>query len=552
MSDTSSQSLKQPVCLIVMDGWGISNPDSLKGDAVFHAETPSIKKLESEYPNMSIAAHGLSVGLPEGLMGNSEVGHLNIGAGRVVYQDIVRIQKCAQKESWMELKAFRDCIERCTKRSYNSDGSLKNAALSSGDTSAQGRLHLLTLVSDGGVHSHISHLESVLSTCKSLNVSKVFIHFFSDGRDTSPKSAKGYFERLQNKIDSLKVGKICTITGRYYAMDRDKRWDRIEIAYDAITQGIGEQSTDALETIQERYEKGETDEFLKPIILDKDGCVQDGDTLLFLNFRSDRMRQITQVFGKMDGVFPFDVKAERKNLYIATMTQYKADYPFPVLFPQQKMNNVLSEWLSKKGIKQMHVAETEKYAHVTFFFNGGTEKQYENEDREMIPSPKVATYDLQPEMSVIPVAESVARHVSSGKYPFVMCNFAPPDMVGHTGKYEPALKAIEASDKSIGIIYEACKKNGYVLFITADHGNAEKMLADDGITPHTAHTTARVPFIMTSKNHKFKDIKPQPNVEGERLAETGGALCDVAPSILEVMGLDKPDDMSGESLISVS
>ncbi|KAI3641108.1 hypothetical protein MIR68_000838 [Amoeboaphelidium protococcarum] len=579
------------VCLIAIDGWGVNEPvpeKPLQGDAIANASTPVMTRLASGDKTVdslytTIAAHGLSVGLPQGLMGNSEVGHLNIGAGRIVYQDIVRIDLAVKKNTLKDAPALKKAFD--------------NAKQKSG-----GRIHFLGLVSDGGVHSHMNHLKCLLRSAKDAGIRDAYVHFFADGRDTSPKSAVGYLKDLLNymKQDLGGYGQIATIEGRYYAMDRDKRWERIKLAYDAIVAGVGESTTDPVHLIEvDRYENAqETDEFLKPIIVNRDGCVKDDDTLIFFNYRSDRMRQIMQVFGKLFGdskqeqaQYPFEMEHERSGLHIITMTQYKADFPYEVMFPPQKMTNVLSEVIAQNKLPQLHVAETEKYAHVTFFFNGGTEKQYAGEDRLMVPSPKgVATYDLKPEMSSIEVGEAVARALRDGRaasyadgqmfasaptplsfnkedsattdgrelYPFVMCNFAAPDMVGHTGKYEPALKAIEATDKAIGIIYEACKENGYVLIITADHGNAEKMVAEDG-TPHTAHTCARVPLIIA--NFKASSLLQQPaklkgglgfksdGGEGESVVETGGALCDVGPTILKIMGLTQPEEMTGESLL---
>jgi 2,3-bisphosphoglycerate-independent phosphoglycerate mutase len=430
-----------PACLIVIDGWGISPKTDHLGDAIFNANTPVMDKLTKDYPSMSVAAHGLSVGLPEGLMGNSEVGHLNVGAGRIVYQDIVRIEKQIKNKELL--------------KNENLVASLKNAV------NGNGRLHFLGLISDGGVHSMNTHLYAFLESAKEMKVPKVFIHFFADGRDTAPTSTSTYLKQLLDKLNNkdsftFNAGKLASITGRYYAMDRDKRWERIEVAYDALVSGIGEVSNDPVESVEKRYKSNETDEFLKPIIVDKEGMIQDNDTLVFFNYRADRMREITQVFGKIGGSYPFSVKTERKNLHITTMTEYNAVYPFPVLFPKQSMDNVLGEWLSKKNINQMHIAETEKYAHVTFFFNGGTEKQFPLEERVLVPSPKVATYDLKPEMSVSEVCKEVASAIRSGKYPFVMCNIASPDMVGHTGVYEATILGVEACDKGIGVIFEAC------------------------------------------------------------------------------------------------
>ncbi|KAF9995480.1 hypothetical protein BGZ80_005141 [Entomortierella chlamydospora] len=504
--------VKQNVVCVVIDGWGVSPEADPRGDAIRNAKTPYMDKFEKEFAYTTLGAHGLDVGLPDGLMGNSEVGHLNIGAGRVVYQDIVRIDLAATKKQFGQLE--------------NIKASFENAK------AGNGRLHFMGLISDGGVHSHQNHLYALLEAAKEAQVPEVYIHFFGDGRDTSPRSAAGYMKQLLEKIEEIKYGKVATITGRYYAMDRDKRWERIKVAVDGLVSGVGEKASDPVQAIEDNYKNDVTDEFLKPIIVNEQGLIGDNDTIYCFNYRSDRMREISSVLGISPP--PMEVKLP-KNLHITTMTQYKSDFPFPVAFPAQSMTNVLAEWLAAKKVPQCHVAETEKYAHVTFFFNGGSEAQFEGEDRDLIASPKVATYDLQPEMSAAAVGEKVAEEIATGKYPFVMCNFAPPDMVGHTGIYEAAVKGVEATDAAIGTIYEACVKHGYVLFITADHGNAEKMLSDDFSTPHTAHTCARVPFVMTSKTLKF--------------TETKGALCDVAPTILRVMGLDVPAEMTGQSLL---
>ncbi|KAJ1674845.1 hypothetical protein EV182_002446 [Spiromyces aspiralis] len=507
-------------CLIVIDGWGINPDPRAKGDAIRDATTPCMDMLRDKYPYRTLAAHGLAVGLPEGLMGNSEVGHFNIGAGRVVYQDIVRIDLALKNDQFGQVDNIKKCFERAK--------------------SENGRLHLCGLVSDGGVHSHIKHLFGLLKAAKEAGVPNVFIHFYADGRDTHPRSTTKYLKELSDELARLNYGSIATICGRYYAMDRDKRWERIQIAFDGMTQAKGEKVPNpadphaATKAVEDRYAQNETDEFLKPIIVNENGQVRDNDTLFFFDFRSDRMREIVQAFGIEPT--PFDSPVP-KNLYITTMTQYKADFPFLAAFPPQKMDNVLAEWLSKQGIPQCHVAETEKYAHVTFFFNGGTEAQFPQESRALINSPKVATYDLKPEMSSFEVAAKVAEEIDSKKFPFVMCNFAPPDMVGHTGIYEAAVKAIDATDNAISIIYEACKRNGYALFVTADHGNAEEMIGEDG-SPRTAHTCARVPFNIAT---------PEP-VELKDAVDTN-ALCDVAPTILAYMGLPVPEEMTGHVLI---
>ncbi|KAI1909143.1 hypothetical protein LOZ12_004774 [Ophidiomyces ophidiicola] len=512
----------QKVALIVIDGWGCSNPDvPVEHDAIAAAETPVMSSFADPSAKTAqgyteLEASSLAVGLPEGLMGNSEVGHLNIGAGRVVWQDVVRIDQTLKNGELNKIGAIVDAFKRAR------DGN--------------GRLHLLGLVSDGGVHSHINHLFGLLQVAKELAIPKVFIHFFGDGRDTDPKSAARYMEQLLAKTKELGIGEIATVVGRYYVMDRDKRWDRVETGMKGIVLGEGEPSEDPVQKIKERYEQKETDEFLKPIIVGGDERrVKDDDTLFFFNYRSDRVREITQLLGDCDRSpkpeFPYP-----KNISITTMTRYKTDYTFPIAFPPQHMGNVLAEWLSAKGLKQCHIAETEKYAHVTFFFNGGIEKQFEGEDRDLIPSPKVATYDLDPKMSAAPVAEKMAERISEKSYDLVMNNFAPPDMVGHTGVYEAAVQGVAATDKAIGRIFEACKENGYILFITADHGNAEEMKNADG-SAKTSHTTNKVPFVMANAP------------DGWSLKEKDGILGDVAPTILDAMGIEQPKEMSGSSLL---
>ncbi|XP_074615241.1 2,3-bisphosphoglycerate-independent phosphoglycerate mutase-like [Acropora palmata] len=511
--------VQRNVCLIVIDGWGIS--ESKEGNAILNANVPVMDKLCSGQHNAytTLDASGLSVGLPGGLMGNSEVGHLNIGAGRVLYQDIVRINMTSDNKEFAKNEVLAAAAERAK--------------------AGNGRLHYLGLVSDGGVHAHINHLESLIDAAKELSVPKCFIQFFSDGRDTSPTSGVTYVDRVLKKLKEINYGSLATVVGRYYAMDRDKRWERIKIAYEGLVQGKGEATTPdkLIEVIKGRYEaegdKHETDEFLKPIIVDPEGRVKDGDTLCFIDFRSDRMREISEAFGIKP---PFETDVIPKDLHQITMTQYKKEFPFPVLFPPVVLTNVLAEWLSSENVPQFHCAETEKYAHVTFFFNGGVEKQFEGETRSMVPSPKVATYDLKPEMSAEGVGQEMCKAIRSGQYPFVMCNFAPPDMVGHTGKYEPAIKGCEATDLAIGEIFKACEETGYVMMVTADHGNAEQMYSKSG-GPHTAHTTNRVPLVMTG-GLKFKEITHN------------AALCDVAPTVLDVMGLPIPKDMTGQSLLA--
>ncbi|EMD00313.1 hypothetical protein BAUCODRAFT_372880 [Baudoinia panamericana UAMH 10762] len=517
--------VKHKCALICIDGWGIPSDHSAPdGNAILNAETPWMdefakpdSKITSGYTELE--ASSLAVGLPEGLMGNSEVGHLNIGAGRVVWQDVVRIDQTIKKGEFNK-------VENIVK-------SFKHAK------EGNGRLHLLGLVSDGGVHSHIKHLKELLKVAKEMGVPHVYIHFFGDGRDTDPKSGLGHMKDLLAFCKEQGIGEVATVVGRYYIMDRDKRWDRVEIGMKGVVTGEGEDSSDPVKTIEERYTKDETDEFLKPIIVGgSERRVKDNDTLFFFNYRSDRVREITQLLGDQDRSpkpdFPYPA-----NLNVTTMTRYKTDYTFPIAFAPQVMDNVLADWLAKQSLKQSHIAETEKYAHVTFFFNGGREIQFDGEDRDMIPSPKVATYDLQPKMSAMAVAERMCERIKEGKYEFVMNNFAPPDMVGHTGVYKAAVEGCAETDAAIGKVYECCKEQGYVLFITSDHGNAEEMLTEEK-TPKTSHTTNLVPFVMANA--------PQ----GWSLKKQDGVLGDVAPTVLEVMGVEQPKEMTGSSLLVTS
>ncbi|XP_072027250.1 2,3-bisphosphoglycerate-independent phosphoglycerate mutase-like [Amphiura filiformis] len=510
---------KAKVCLIVIDGWGIS--EHKDGNAILNANTPTMDSFcQPSDHYATLDASSLAVGLPKGLMGNSEVGHLTIGSGRVIYQAIVMIDLAIEKGEFFKKEAFVNACDRA-----------KNG---------NGRLHFLGLVSDGGVHSHMHHLLTMLEGAKQAGVPKSFVHFFGDGRDTAPTSGVKYIQQVLDHTEKQKYGSLATIIGRYYAMDRDKRHERTKLAYEGLVQGIGTATTKekVIEHCNSLYklegDKCEKDEFFKPIIVDKEGCIQDGDTLIFINFRADRARQLSEAIGIKP---PFETSVIPKNLGITTMNEYKAEFPFPVIFPPQPTSNVLAECVSKQNLTQFHCAETEKYAHVTFFFNGGQEKQFDKEDRCLVPSPKVATYDLKPEMSVMGVAEKMIEAVKSGNYPFVMCNMAPPDMVGHTGVYDAAVQGCEHTDKAIKLVHEACKECGYVLLITADHGNAEVMKYEDG-SPSTKHTTNRVPFVMQGGNRKFKYD-----------ASHNCSLPDVAPTILDLMGIPKPAEMGGISLL---
>ncbi|TXT04992.1 hypothetical protein VHUM_03812 [Vanrija humicola] len=495
----------------VHDGWGIS--DNEKGNAIFHGDTTNMDAIRDKHNFVELKAHGLAVGLKDGLMGNSEVGHLNIGAGRIVWQDIVRIDQSIKNDEFKNQPAIA--------------ASLKHAK----DTN--GRLHVMGLLSDGGVHSHITHLFALLRAAKEAGVPHVYIHAFGDGRDTAPKSATVYVQQLLDYTKEIGIGELVTFVGRYYAMDRDKRWERVKVAVDALVDGVGEKADDPVKAIEKSYENGVTDEFVKPLIFGDDSTrIHENDTVFTFNYRSDRMRELVTLLAFEDK--PIDVNIP-KGLNITTMSRYNPEWTLPVAFPPVSMDNVLAEWLAKEGLTQSHIAETEKYAHVTFFFNGGVEKQYEGEERVMIPSPKVATYDKKPEMSVQAVADKVAEVVKSDKFDFVMCNFAPPDMVGHTGDYEAAVKAITATDAAVKTIYDACEEAGYILAITADHGNAEQMLDLETGNPHTAHTTNHVPLIVTGPKGLFASEEP-------------GALADVAPTILSILGVSQPEEMTGKSL----
>mmetsp|Transcript_35753 Transcript_35753/g.112911 ORF Transcript_35753/g.112911 Transcript_35753/m.112911 type:complete len:511 (+) Transcript_35753:74-1606(+) len=499
--------------LICIDGWGLRSGGP--GNAIEEAKTPFMDAMQAKMAFAPLDASGLSVGLPEGIMGNSEVGHLTIGAGQAQYQDLVRINL-----------AF------------------KNGTVATNDTlvaafdkakAGNGRVHFLGLLSDGSVHSHQEHLYQLLAMAKEAGVANSFVHAIMDGRDTPPKSGAGYMKSLVDKMAEVGHGEVSTICGRYWAMDRDKRWERVQLAFDAFCRNPGAAAeADPVAAIEAKYAAEETDEFIKPVVCSAEGGIKDGDVVIFTNFRADRMREIAEAVGMEP---PFETEFQRKDLHVATYTQYKDSFPMPCIFPPQVMNNVLGEWISKKGLKQFHVAETEKYAHVTFFFNGGQEKQFEGEVRSMVPSPKVATYDLQPEMNCAGVGDEMVKQIESGEFPFIMCNFAPPDMVGHTGQHDKAVIAVGATDEQLGRIEAACLANGYALFITSDHGNAEVMLTEDG-KPVTSHTTNPVPFVCSANEVADGSMK---------FNRSEGTVADVAPTILTWMGLDVPPDMTGKS-----
>ena len=502
--------MKTPTTLIIMDGFGLAPAGP--GNAIANTPKPNLDKIFRDCPGCRLSASGLDVGLPEGQMGNSEVGHTNIGAGRVVFQDLPRITRDIQTGDFFQNPAFLEAMDNC--REWGS------------------ALHLMGLLSDGGVHSHINHLFALLQMAKDQGLTKVYIHCFLDGRDVPPSSGKHYVEQLQAKLQQLGVGQIATVMGRFYAMDRDKRWDRVQKAYDAIALGEGEQTADAADGVQRSYDAGVTDEFVVPFVCAKDAQVKGNDSIIFFNFRPDRARELTRCFVDEDFT---DVP--RPNGFtpvtFITTTEYDATMPnVTVAYPRQKLDNIFGEYISNLGLTQLRIAETEKYAHVTFFFNGGVEQTFPGEDRCLIPSPKVATYDLQPEMSAYEVTEEAVSRILSGAYDVIILNFANCDMVGHTGVYEAACKAVAAVDECVGKVVEATSKMGGVSLITADHGNAEKMLAEDG-TPYTAHTTNLVPFYIVGANVRLRD----------------GRLSDIAPTMLDLMGLEKPAEMDGQTLI---
>lgn len=509
--------LKGPLVLIIADGWGLT--DEKEGNAVACANTPNICKFLSLYPHTTLDASGEDVGLPGGQMGNSEVGHLNIGAGRIVYQELTRISKSIRDGDFYNNTVLTDAVNNALKN---------NSAL-----------HLMGLLSDGGVHSHITHLFALLEMARKRRLEKVYIHCFMDGRDTSPTSGVEYVRQLEDKIKELGVGRIATVIGRYYAMDRDRRWERVRQAYRAMVLGEGLKAKSALAAVRDSYSREKTDEFILPTVIE-DGpgnplaTVRDGDSIIFYNFRPDRAREITRAFvdGEFDG---FDRPGDRPRVFFVCMTQYDKTIEAPVAFRPQKIVNTLGEVLSGKKIKQLRLAETEKYAHVTFFFNGGVEPPNEGEERILVPSPKVATYDLKPEMSAPEVTGTALEQLAQDKYKVIIMNYANPDMVGHTGNLEAAVKAVETVDSSLGRLVEAVLGRDGVVIFTADHGNAERMKDETG-EPFTAHTVDPVPFILIGND-----------VSGLKLRK--GRLEDIAPTMLDLLGIDKPGEMTGESLI---
>ena len=499
---------KTPTVLVIMDGFGMGNPGA--GNAVSLANTPVLDRLFAENAHTTLSASGLDVGLPDGQMGNSEVGHTNIGGGRVVFQDLPRISRAIDSGEFFKNPAYNKAMDDCLQKGSS--------------------LHLYGLLSDGGVHSTVEHLWALLKMAKDKGLEKVYIHAFLDGRDVSPTSGKDFVAQCVEKCAEIGVGKIATVMGRYYAMDRDKRWERLQMAYDAMVYGEGVQNSDPVDAVVRSYENGVTDEFVEPVVCDSRGTISNNDSIIFFNYRPDRAREITRAI--VDPEFDGFPREFFPTTYVCN-TEYDASMPnVLVAWPRIAVKNGLGEYLSSLGMTQLRIAETEKYAHVTFFFNGGVETQYPGEDRVLVASPKVATYDLQPEMSACEVCDKCVERIRSGAYDVVILNFANCDMVGHTGVLEAAVKAVETVDACVGRVVDAALEMGGIAMITADHGNAEQMVQPDG-SPMTAHTTNRVPFILCGAGTELRE----------------GRLADIAPTILDVMGLACPPEMDGKTLI---
>lgn len=509
---------KKPVVLMVLDGYGLN--EKTEGNAIAMANTPVMDKLMKECPFVKGNASGMSVGLPDGQMGNSEVGHMNIGAGRIIYQDLTRITKAIEDGDFFENKVLLNAVENVKKN--------------------DSALHLWGLLSDGGVHSHNTHLYALLELAKKHDLKKVYVHCFLDGRDTPPASGKDYVAELQKKIDEIGVGEIASVHGRYYAMDRDTNWDRVEKAYNALVAGEGKKGTDAVQAVADSYAEGITDEFVVPTVIEKDGkplgLVKENDSVIFFNFRPDRAREITRAFCDKEFEHFKRVNGFMKLTFVCFKDYDETIENKQVAFEKEVIVNTFGEFLANHGKTQLRLAETEKYAHVTFFFNGGIEEPNKDEDRSLVKSPSVATYDLQPEMSAPEVGERLTAAITSDKYDVIVINFANPDMVGHTGVIEAAIKAVERIDQCVGAAVDAIKQVGGVMFICADHGNAEKMINEETGAPHTAHTTNPVPFILVNYDENYT-------------LREGGCLADIAPTLIEVMGMEQPKEMTGKSLL---
>ncbi len=509
---------KKPAVLMILDGYGLN--DKKEGNAVAEASTPVMDKLMAEYPFVKGNASGMAVGLPDGQMGNSEVGHLNMGAGRIVYQELTRITKEIQDGTFFENPALLNAVNNCKKN--------------------DSAFHMFGLVSDGGVHSHNTHIYGLLELARRNGLKKVYVHAFLDGRDTPPTSGKGFVEELEQEMQKIGVGEVASVTGRYYAMDRDNNYDRVEKAYLVLTKGEGLEADSATGGIQASYDRKETDEFVKPTVVKKNGApvalIQDGDSVVFYNFRPDRAREITRSF--CDDDFKGFARDKRLDLTYVCFSDYDPTIPNKdVAFHKISVTNTFGEWLAAHGMKQARIAETEKYAHVTFFFNGGVEEPNEGEDRILVNSPKdVATYDLKPQMSAYEVCDKLVDSIKSGKYDVIIINFANPDMVGHTGVEQAAIKAVEAVDECVGRAVEAVKEVDGVMFICADHGNAEQLVDYETGAPFTAHTTNPVPFILVNSDPSCK-------------LREGGCLADIVPTLIELMGMEQPEEMTGKSLL---
>ncbi len=502
-----------PVALIILDGWGIS--ETCDHNAACQAKTPTLDALRTEWAMSRLSASGEDVGLPAGQMGNSEVGHLNIGAGRVVYQDLSRISLAIEDKSFFENQALTQACEK---------------VIASG-----GKLHLLGLLSDGGVHSHNSHLYALLRMAQKLGVKDVCIHAFLDGRDTPPKSAANYLLQLEDELHAIGLGRVATITGRYWAMDRDNRWERVEKAYLALTEGCGQRCDSSAEAISAAYSVDQTDEFVEPWVVGQSGTIDDGDGVIFFNFRADRAREITRALALSD-FNGFSRKKTAQLVDYVCLTEYDESFPFPVAFPSETYPDILAEVVSKAGLRQLRIAETEKYAHVTFFFNGGIEKAWLGEDRVLVPSPQeVATYDQKPAMSAAEVTDEVIERIESNDYDLIVLNYANCDMVGHTGILSAAIEAVETVDSCLKRVVDAIVAAQGKMLISADHGNCEKMVDDNG-RPHTAHTTNPVQLIYVDPENKDQSVR-------------NGILADIAPTILDLLGLEKPTAMTGKSLL---
>ena len=506
---------KQRVLLCIMDGWGISK-NHPEYDATKLAHPVHVDKLEKEYPTISIHADGQYVGLPEGQMGNSEVGHLNLGAGRVVHQDLSRINRAIKDGSFFKNERFLMAINHAKQN---------NSAL-----------HIFGLVSTGGVHSSLEHLLALIKMAADNGLKKVYVHAFLDGRDTPPQSACTFIQPVEDELKKYNLPPVATIIGRYYIMDRDNRWERVEKGYNALLFGEGEHASTACDGVKASYARGDNDEFVLPTVIGgEESRIHDNDAIIFFNYRPDRAREISKAlnFKDFDG---FERKKVLKNLCYITMTSYNEDFTFPVAFPKEHLVNILGDVLEANGVKQFRTAETEKYAHVTFFFNGGIDEPQPHETRVLVPSPKVATYDMQPEMSAPEVCENVLKAIENPEYGFILVNFANPDMVGHTGVLEAAEKACHVVDECVGKIADACIKNNIIMLLTADHGNSEVMVNPDTGKPQTAHTTNKVPFVLINapKDLQLKD---------------DGALCNIAPTVLQLMGIQRPAEMDCDSLI---